>query len=366
MRLAPSLLFPLLYLGPARADYADDANSAIKTLQDKWYNTNTGLWYNSSSLDVRDLGTHLDRNNLWWQSGNIVEAIARFGQKDSSFAPTAKSIISNTYDKSRNLLGAKDWKNDYYDDMGWWAQAWIASYDLTGDSKYLNTAKDLFEDMTGGWSTPCGGGIWWNKQKESIAAISNELFLSVAAHLANRVSGDEKKQYTNWAQMEWDWFWNSGVINSQGLINDGIDKQSCKNDGKTTFTYNQGVILAGLSELARAKSDGGLIKHAFDLSDASMNRLSENGILTEPVTGTLDEQGSMFKGAYIRGLSTLNQNERRQSVVDFLKRNADSVWRQNKVDGGVMVDRWQGGSQHSNTGSQASGIDVLVAAAQAG
>jgi predicted alpha-1,6-mannanase (GH76 family) len=292
----------------------------------------------------------------------MVETIARFGQQDASFKPAAISIISNTYDKSRNQLGARDWKNDYYDDEGWWAMGWIASYDLTGDVKYLNTAKDIFEDMAGGWSTPCNGGLWWDKKKTSIAAISNELFLYVGASIANRVSASEKDHYLNWAQMEWDWFWNSGIINSQGLIN---DQKSFKNDRKTTYTYNQGVILGGLSELARARSDGGYISHAYDIANAAISTLSENGILTEPVSGPLDEQGAQFKGAFVRGLSRLNENQGQQRYTDFLKKNADSAWSQNKVDGGVIIDRWQGGSSNSNTASHAAGIDVLVAAAQA-
>jgi predicted alpha-1,6-mannanase (GH76 family) len=249
--------------------------------------------------------------------------------------------------------------------MGWWANAFIASYDLTGDAKYLNTAKDIFEDMTGGWTTPCKGGIWWNKQHVSIAAISNELFLSVAAHLANRVSGNEKAHYLNWAQMEWDWFWNSGIINADGLINDGIDQKTCKNDGKNTWTYNQGVVLGGLSELARAKSDGGYIDHAKAIASAAISKLSQNGILTEPVSGPLDVQGAQFKGAFVRGLSTLNVNEPQQSFTDFLRKNAQTAWSQPKVDGGVIIDKWQGGSSNANPGSHAAGIDVLVAAAQA-
>lgn len=344
--LLPSIL-TLLYTSPVLGDYADNANTAINTLQNKWYNADTGLW-----------------DDLWWQSGNMIETLARFGIQDSSFKQTAIDIISNTYAKSGNQKNANAWKNDFYDDMGWWAMGWIASFDLTGDAKYLNTAKDLFEDMTGGWTTPCGGGIWWNKQKQSIAAISNELFLAVAASLANRVGGAEKAEYQNWAQMEWDWFFESGVINAQGLINDGIDKSTCRNDGKTTYTYNQGVVLAGLSELARAKGDGGLIQHAHNIANAAMSRLSENGILTEPVSGPLDEQGAQFKGAFVRGLSTLNENEPQQSATDFLKRNAESAWSQPKVDNGVISDRWQGGSRNANTGSHISGIDVLVAAAQ--
>ncbi|KAF2036417.1 Six-hairpin glycosidase [Setomelanomma holmii] len=295
----------------------------------------------------------------------MVETIARFGQQDSSFKQAAIDIVSNTYDKSRNQLGATDWKNDFYDDEGWWAMGWIASYDLTGDAKYLNTAKDIFEDMTSGWTTPCSGGIWWDKKHTSIAAISNELFLSVGAHLANRVSAQEKEHYQNWAQMEWDWFWESGIVNGDSLVNDGIDQTSCKNDGKTTYTYNQGVVLSGLSELARAKSDGGLIAHANSIANAAMAKLSPGGILTEPVSGSLDEQGAQFKGAFVRGLATLNGNEGQASFADFLKKNAASAWSQGKVNGGVIVDRWQGGSSNANTASHAAGIDVLVAAAGA-
>jgi predicted alpha-1,6-mannanase (GH76 family) len=302
---------------------------------------------------------------MWWQSGNIVETIAKFGSQDADFRQTAIDIVSNTYDKSRNQKGYTDWKNDFYDDEGWWAMGWIASYDLTGDTKYLDTAKDLFEDMTGGWSTPCKGGIWWNKPKESIASISNELFLAVGASLANRASAEEKANYQNWAQMEWDWIWTSGVINADMLINDGIDKVSCDNDGKTTFTYNQGVVLAGLSELARAKSDGGLIRHANELAAASMRNLTDNGILTEPVQHPLDQQGGMFKGAYVRGLSALNENESQMAYTDFLKRNADSVLVNAKNGDGVIRDRWQGGSDGSSAASHAAGIDVLVAASQA-
>ena len=294
-----------------------------------------------------------------------METIARFGIQDADFKQAAIDIVSNTYDKSLNQKGYQNWKNDFYDDEGWWAMGWIASYDLTGDQKYLNTAKDLFEDMTTGWTTPCKGGIWWNKPKESIASISNELFLAVGASLANRVSGKEKADYQNWAQMEWDWFYNSGVINGDKLINDGVDKTSCQNDRKTTWSYNQGVVLAGLSELARAKGDGDLIHHANELASASMSKLSDNGILTEPVGHPLDQQSAMFKGAYIRGLSTLNENEGQQAYADFLKRNADSALANARNNDGIIRDRWQGGSDGSSAASHAAGIDVLVAAAQA-
>ncbi|KAF1962877.1 Six-hairpin glycosidase [Byssothecium circinans] len=347
-------LLPLLSLASAASasTYSDNANAAINLLQSKYYNTATGLWKGA-------------KTDLWWQSGNIVEMLARFGQIDAAFKPTAINIIANTYSKAPNRQGAKNWLNDYYDDMGWWALGWIASYDLTNDKKYLDTAKYIFEDMTGGWTTPCGGGIWWDKKKTSTNAIANALFFSVAAHLANRVPANEKENYVRWAQMDWDWFKKSGMINGDNLINDGLTLATCKNDGKTTFTYNQGVILGALSEMAKAKSDGGFINHASALTKGSFAKLASSGILTEPVGGTLGEQGAMFKGAYIRGLASLNSNVHEPKYADFLKKNADSVWSKARNAEGLFSDKWQGGSTNVNPTTHASGIDALVAAAAA-
>jgi hypothetical protein len=60
----------------------------------------------------------------------------------------------------------------------------------------------------------------------------------------------------------------------------------------------------------------------------------------------------------------LNKNEREQAYTDFLKKNADAALASKNGDG-VIVDRWQGGSNGNSAASHASGIDVLVAAAQA-
>ena len=62
-------------------------------------------------------------------------------------------------------------------------------------------------------------------------AIANELFLDVAAHLANRASN--KSYYLATAQSQWTWFKNSGLINAQNNINDGLDGTTCKNNAGT-------------------------------------------------------------------------------------------------------------------------------------
>jgi predicted alpha-1,6-mannanase (GH76 family) len=218
--------------------------------------------------------------------------------------------------------------------------------------------------MTGGWSTPCDGGIWWDKPKTQLTAIANELFLSVAAHIANRVEGEEKESYLGWAQAEWDWFSNSGLINGENVINDGLDHNTCQNDGDTVWSYNQGVILGALAELAKATGDGKYTDEAKRIADAAMQKLSQDGILTEPVD-SLDEQSAQFKGAFVRGLAALNGQAPEQAFADYLKRNADSAWERGKNGEDVIRPNWSGEEQGpAGTTSHAAGVDVLVAAAQ--
>jgi predicted alpha-1,6-mannanase (GH76 family) len=110
----------------------------------------------------------------------------------------------------------------------------IAVYDVTGDRKYLQTAQSIFDDMDKAYgTTPCGG-LWWDKAHTYVNAIANELYIDVAAHLANRASQYRSAYYLDKATTAWKWFQNSGLINSDSNINDGLDS-SCKNNGGTVW-----------------------------------------------------------------------------------------------------------------------------------
>jgi predicted alpha-1,6-mannanase (GH76 family) len=132
----------------------------------------------------------------------------------------------------------------------------------------------------------CGGGIWWSTQRSYKNAIANELFFATAAKLGKR----------SWAQKAWDWFEQSGMINNQSLINDGLGSD-CRNNHATTYTYNQGVILGGLSQLHAMTRNASLLIQAGEIIDAVLEHLTdENGVLTEVDCG----DGSLFKGIFVR------------------------------------------------------------------
>ncbi|OAL44523.1 Six-hairpin glycosidase, partial [Pyrenochaeta sp. DS3sAY3a] len=222
-----------------------------------------------------------------------------------------------------------DWLDGFYDDDLWWALAWINAYDVTLNTQYLTLAEGIFAAVTKAWPTRCGnGGIFWNWEKEYMNAIANELFLSTAAHLATRVDDDEKKDaYTDWARRTLAWFLDSGMLNANGTINDGLT-ESCANNGGTTWSYNQGVILGGLVEMHRASPDDtSYLALATRIAKAALLDLSDaNGVIHDVCEPACGFDGEQFKGIFMRNLGVLHAAAADDVFGNAISVNAESVW----------------------------------------
>ena len=214
---------------------------------------------------------------LWWQTAQGITALLNDALRSGSLDRVW--IAGKTYDANvGKQLG--NFTNGYIDDTGWWALTWLRAYDLTGQTRYRNTARADADLMWKTWDNTCGGGVWWSTQRTYKNAIANELMLEVNAALHNRLSGDVS--YLERAQLGWRWFQSSGMINAEGLVNDGLNAD-CVNNGGTTWTYNQGVILGALTELSTAIGDPTLLLAARRIADAATSRLvTPSGVLKEP------------------------------------------------------------------------------------
>ena len=267
----------------AAAEEHAQTQAAADVLQ-QWYVHETGLY----------------RTTGWWNSANAITTLANLSRVSHSTAYLP--VFANTFTAAQTgPKGAPGFLNKYYDDEGWWALAWIDVYDLTGQPEYLRMADSIFADMQTGWDdTVCSGGVWWNKDRRGKNAIENELFLAVAAALANREQDAAKRQADlAWAHKEWGWFLNSGMINGEHLINDGLDRRDpahCKNNGRNTWTYNQGVILGGLVELNKAAPAPSLPKMANAIAQEAIKHLADaHGVLLESALG--QRLGLLRRGA---------------------------------------------------------------------
>ena len=159
-------------------------------------------------------------------------------------------------------------------------------------------ARTIFARNTAAWDDSCGGGLRWHARSNYKNAITNELFFTLAALLHQRSSGGS---YLTWAQRGWEWFSAKGFIGPAGLVNDGITP-SCQNNGATTWTYNQGVILGGLAALSEITGDRGYLTQGEQIAAAALRRLAPGGILAEPCESGVvcNEDQAQFKGIFIR------------------------------------------------------------------
>jgi predicted alpha-1,6-mannanase (GH76 family) len=310
-----------------------------------WYDEPTGLW----------------KTTGWWNSANAMTTLA----DEARIAHTHEfdPVFANTFTAAQKK--AAGFLNDYYDDEGWWALGWIDAYDATHRGEYLAMAESIFHDMSGGWSDACGGGIWWSKDRKYKNAIANELFLSVAAHLASSArSRRERKAYLAWAVREWRWFSASGMINASHLVNDGLDAK-CANNQKTTWTYNQGVIVGALSELSHSDHDPALLVAAKSIAEAALSApalIDAKGILHEPCEPNCGGDGSQFKGIFARNLRALEAVAPIPRYKQFVAANADSIWSGAHPPDYHLGLIWTAPFGPADASTQSSALDILVSA----
>ncbi|MCX5789355.1 MAG: glycoside hydrolase family 76 protein [Elusimicrobia bacterium] len=295
--------------------------------------------------------------NHWWTAANaltaMIDHMSRSGDERYLY------VIDRTFSANQGAQGG-DFTNSFIDDTGWWGLAWVRAYDLTKNSRYLAMAERDADYMYGFWDKTCGGGVWWSADKTYKNAISNELFLKLAASLHNRIPGDAK--YLDRARRGWTWFAATGMINAAGLVNDGLDS-SCRNNGQQTWTYNQGVVLGGLAELYRATGDKTLLTAAGRIADAATTSagLVAGGVLTEPCGSDCRGDAPAFKGIFVRNLSEFSRIA--GSKYDaFLSRQATSLWTRACDAGGRCGSNWSKPFDFFDVRNQQSALDVLNAA----
>lgn len=316
----------------------------------------------ASLMAEYDAGKGLWKKIGWWNSANALTAIIDYSAATND--QTYRYAIESTFEKNkRHNVFETNFTNDYMDDTGWWGLAWVRAYDLTNDSKYLDMAKKDADYIYGFKDDKCGGGVWWSSEKKYKNAITNELFIKLAAAIHNRTPGDTK--YLSQANEVWRWFAASGMINGQHLINDGLDDQ-CKNNNGTTWTYNQGVILGGLAELAKGTNDSSLLATAKQLADASTTDagLNPGGILREPCESSADHcggDGPSFKGIYARNLGELNRALGGRPFDAYLDRQAAAIEKHQDGLGQAGVS-WNGDADSYDASRQHSVVDALTAA----
>ena len=273
------------------------------------------------------------------------------------------AYIANTFqvNKASNFS-----RYGFFDDDGWWSLVWIDAYDLTKQQDYLDMAKTIFKRMSDSWDTKCNGGIYWRgNPKDKKNAISNSLFMKAAAELHLRIPGDMGPgSYLDWAQRTWAWFKGTGMLQSNGLVIDTLDGlTTCKATG-LVFSYNQGVLVGALVDLAAGTGDMTLLDQADAVARASMTSSTlndANGIMGEPC-GIDTKDCWQFKGIFFRNVLELYRARPATDIQMYTRKQSDAIWNVAKNAQNQFGYEWDVAFDGAAARRQSSALDALITA----
>jgi len=271
----------------------------------------------------------------FWQAALAQSTLETYDQttrKTSYFGD-----IASTYRKYLHgpnpISRLPDFEDRYTDDTAWWGLAWLQAYLVTKNPNYLHVAEADADFVHEQWDTDkasCGGqgGVWWfitRSGGSGRVAIANALFLELTAWLHNVLPGDTA--YLSWAEAEWTWLNRSGLIDSRNyLVWNGFSKApQCTVIG-TYWSYDMGVIIAGLAQLYAATRNATLLIEAEKIGTATIKYLAPHGVLADKCEPARCQTGQQsFKGIFIRDLRMLATIARSHAYDSFFEAQRSSV-----------------------------------------
>ncbi|EGV65821.1 Six-hairpin glycosidase [Yamadazyma tenuis ATCC 10573] len=185
------------------------------------------------------------------------------------------SVLSNLYKYQNKALkvfsastaGDTDIYNDDNAQVAW---AFIEGYKVTGNSEYLQTAKDIVSFLM--TQVDKNGGVIWHYKDDYIASIST----IEAALAAIRLYGITKdKTLLTFTKTCLSFAYTYFQDPSDKLFYDGLSKSQYSDINKGKLTYTVGCALSVLSELYKYDSSNSdeWISKIKDLADATTYKL---------------------------------------------------------------------------------------------
>lgn len=288
-----------------------------------------------------------------WQRFVIVDALIDYERRtgDHAWRGRVDAAVRNRAGLALN------------DDALWAVIASVHAWNDDHDPALLDYASETYRRLvTTYWDDRCQGGLWWDPARSYKNAITNELLLYASTQLYLATG---QQAYRDWALRVWSWISQSSMIGRDGMVNDGLNA-SCRNNGQPYFTYNQGVLIGGLTDLTTITGDSAYRDLAVRTALTATRLLSTSGgILREPVP-SIGSDGFMFKGvfAYHLGhlLDDMPAGPDHAELLRWSQANAEAVWQASDAGMRAIGSDWSDPASAAGAASQVSGLNMLLVA----
>ncbi|KAF4556051.1 Hypothetical protein D9617_2g060180 [Elsinoe fawcettii] len=367
---------------------------ALRVLQDTWFQLWVGTWPTAIDWTAAVVNTYVT-TTLMSMSKDLYESPASTSTKTALLqSDIDRYFAHNTaFYYGENAFAIR---NQAYDDMLWVVLGWLQSV------KFINSHNSSFHSATAspwhatqfipalshrarifydlaakGWDTRlCGGGMTWNPSLAPYKnAITNQLFISASISMYLYFPGDKNSSpfinrltpsgldldpapphspsYLSSAVAAYAWLKSSNMTNHLGLYVDGFHVSGwswrnrtgtgrCDDRNEMVYSYNQGVVLSGLSDLFEATGNITYLHDAHALISSviaatgffpsgshasSWSGLGRNGVLEDycDARGTCNQDGQTFKGIFFLHLTQFCQPLPRKARVPGRSHGADEA-----------------------------------------
>lgn len=250
----------------------------------------------------------------------IIDAYLRSG--DNKY----KQVIYDFYEGVK-MKNGNTFKNSYYDDMAWHGLTHLRAFEVTGDTRYEKSDRDLWEWILEGWDNE-QGGIKWNDQPGAVPGIpSTGPSTIIAIRRWVKYGNTEVFGGLNdlqWAKRMYEWMREKRYDPATGTVHDGQTNYSL------VSSYNAGTFLGSAMELYDLTKEIRYLEDAIKVADWTVENLSvkapNNKILADWAEQT-DHDFNLFKAIFIRYFTRLILNpdlpmEKKNKYIKYIEYNA--------------------------------------------
>jgi hypothetical protein len=205
----------------------------------------------------------------------------------------------------------------YNDDNLWIGLGLVGAANVVFGTHSLATARELFELVGDSWdsssSDPCSGGIFWTRKganrDRNTVTTANAALLALGLYAT---SGS--RSYLTWAESAYAWT-KRCLGQPSGLVSDHIDRRG--DVDRTTWSYNQGAMIAAATRLFRATGRLQYLAEAEKTADAALAKIGDPIASSEP---------PVFLAIFYRDLLELNAADPHRNDRAAIERFADEAW----------------------------------------
>jgi predicted alpha-1,6-mannanase (GH76 family) len=303
------------------------ADSSTSEFVSRYFNASEHVFNNTFDGEIA-------WNDYWPEAHGLdvlVDAYQRTGED------RYKQAIFDFYEGVREKNWYSDnWENEYYDDMGWHGMAHLRAFEATGDTRYENSARDLWNWIAKGWSDYEGGGIQWRKNSDQLGDSkgipANGPAAIIAARRYQKYPNEVVEGFNDleWAIRIYEWMKYNRTVLSSGRVYETF------NNTNGDYSYDVGTFLGAALELYKITGEKVYLNDAIKVTSyhISANINTNNRVMTDFGEQSGNGGGhdvNLFKGIFVRYFTILIQHPDlpaadRTRFIAFLKNNANYLW----------------------------------------